>query len=144
MRNELMRRNDRDVFDLFDSWFDFPTFDFDMPRGMMKTDVTEKDGRYYMNIELPGFKKEDIQISLKDGDLTVKAVHNHTKEEKDSEGRVICQERYSGNFERTWYVGENVKESDIHAGYDGGILKIDLPAADQNEVIDTTKYIEIE
>ena len=90
----------------------------------MKTDITEKDGNYTLDMELPGCKKEDIHLELNDGYLNVSASHNTSKDEKDDKGNVIRQERYSGTFSRSFYVGENVKEEDIKASYENGELKI--------------------
>lgn len=78
-------------------------------------------------MELPGCKKEDIHLELNDGYLNVSASHNTSKDEKDDKGNVIRQERYSGTFSRSFYVGENVKEEDIKASYENGELKITFP-----------------
>ena len=97
----------------------------------MKTDITEKDGSYMLDMELPGCKKEDIHLELNDGYLNVSASHNTSKDEKDDKGNVIRQERYSGTFSRSFYVGENVREEDIKASYDNGELKISFPKAQE-------------
>lgn len=96
-----------------------------------KTDITEKDGYYTLDMELPGCKKEDIHLELNDGYLNVSASHNTSKDEKDDKGNVIRQERYSGTFSRSFYVGENVREEDIKASYDNGELKITFPKAQE-------------
>ena len=93
----------------------------------MKTDITEKDGKYLLDMELPGCKKEDIHLELNDGYLSVSASRNTNKEEKDDKGNLIRQERYSGSFSRSFYVGENVSEEDIKASYENGELKISFP-----------------
>ena len=80
-----------------------------------------------MNMELPGCKKEDIHLELNDGYLSVSASRNTNKEEKDDKGNLIRQERYSGSFSRSFYVGENVSEEDIKASYENGELKISFP-----------------
>ena len=98
---------------------------------VMKTDITEKDGYYTLDMELPGCKKEDIHLELNDGYLNVSASHNTSKDEKDDKGNVIRQERYSGTFSRSFYVGENVREEDIKASYDNGELKITFPKAQE-------------
>ena len=116
--------------DMFDDMFTSPFFTNrnDMA---MKTDITEKDGNYTLDMELPGCKKEDIHLELNDGYLNVSASHNTSKDEKDDKGNVIRQERYSGTFSRSFYVGENVREEDIKASYDNGELKITFPKAEQ-------------
>ena len=113
---------------LFDDMFDDIANRSDMA---MKTDITEKDGSYMLDMELPGCKKEDIHLELNDGYLNVSASHNTSKDEKDDKGNVIRQERYSGTFSRSFYVGENVREEDIKASYDNGELKITFPKAQE-------------
>ena len=116
--------------DMLDDMFTSPFFSnrSDM---VMKTDITEKDGYYTLDMELPGCKKEDIHLELNDGYLNVSASHNTSKDEKDDKGNVIRQERYSGTFSRSFYVGENVREEDIKASYDNGELKITFPKAQE-------------
>ena len=116
--------------DMFDDMFTSPFFTnrSDMA---MKTDITEKDGSYMLDMELPGCKKEDIHLELNDGYLNVSASHNTSKDEKDDKGNMIRQERYSGTFSRSFYVGENVREEDIKASYDNGELKITFPKAQE-------------
>ena len=127
--------------DLFDSFFDdmFPTFN---TASVMRTDIREKDGNYLLDIDLPGYKKEDIKISLYNGNLTIQAEHNDSKEEKDAKGNVIRQERYSGTCSRTFYVGESIRESDIHAAYENGILTLQIPTEQKKET-EEKKYINI-
>ena len=127
--------------DMFDDMFTSPFFanHNDMA---MKTDITEKDGNYTLDMELPGCKKEDIHLELNDGYLNVSASHNTSKDEKDYKGNVIRQERYSGTFSRSFYVGENVKEEDIKASYENGELKITFPK--EQEKLPEKKTIMIE
>lgn len=127
--------------DMFDDMFTSPFFTNrnDMA---MKTDITEKDGNYTLDMELPGCKKEDIHLELNDGYLNVSASHNTSKDEKDDKGNVIRQERYSGTFSRSFYVGENVKEEDIKASYENGELKITFPK--EQEKLPEKKTIMIE
>ena len=127
--------------DLFDSFFDdmLPTFN---TAAVMRTDIREKDGNYLLDIDLPGYKKEDIKISLYNGNLTIQAEHNDSKEEKDAKGNVIRQERYSGTCSRTFYVGESIRESDIRAGYENGILTLQIPTEQKKEA-EEKKYIDI-
>ncbi|MBR3343630.1 MAG: Hsp20/alpha crystallin family protein [Solobacterium sp.] len=109
---------------------------------VMRTDIREKDGNYLLDIDLPGYKKEDIKISLYNGNLTIQAEHNDSKEEKDAKGNVIRQERYSGTCSRTFYVGESIRESDIRAGYENGILTLQIPTEQKKEA-EEKKYIDI-
>ena len=92
----------RNDFDLFDDVFRSPVFDLEPA---MKTDISEKDGKYLMKTDLPGFSKEDIKVSLKNGTLTIHAQHDSNKDTKDKKGRLIRQERYSGAYTRSFYVG---------------------------------------
>ncbi len=112
--------------DMFDDMFTSPFFSnrSDMT---MKTDITEKDGYYTLDMELPGCKKEEIHLELSDGYLNVSASPNTGSDEKDDKGNIIRQERYSGTFSRSFYVGENVKEEDVRASYENGELKITFP-----------------
>lgn len=99
-------------------------------KNLMKTDIKELDGRYEMDIDLPGFRKEDVNIELKDGYLTISALKGMQKDEKDEAGRYIRQERYSGQCSRSFYVGE-IQAQDIKAKYEDGILRLSLPKQDQ-------------
>ncbi len=100
---------------------------------LMKTDIRETDSSYKFSIDLPGFKKEDVSAELKDGYLTVTAVKNHQDEEKNEEGKLIRQERYSGSCSRTFYVGESVDEKDCKAGFEDGILTIEVPKQPEHQ-----------
>ena len=99
-------------------------------KNLMKTDIKELDGRYEMDVDLPGFRKEDVNIELKDGYLTISALKGMQKDEKDEAGRYIRQERYSGQCSRSFYVGE-IRAQDIKAKYEDGILRLSLPKQDQ-------------
>ncbi len=111
---------------------------------MMKTDIKETDGSYELDIDLPGFKKDEITAELNDGYLTVSAAKGLDKDEKDNKGRYIRQERYSGAMSRTFYVGENVKEEDIKAKFENGILSLSVPKPTEQKQIETKKQIAIE
>ena len=127
-----------DVFDdLFRDPFDYSSVD------SMRTDIVEKDGQYLLDMELPGYKKEDIKMELKDGYLMVSATKNIDNEEKDSEGHVIRRERYSGSCNRSFYVGDTIKEEDVKASFDNGELKITIPVSSTPQV-EEKKYIPIE
>ncbi|MDL2276801.1 Hsp20/alpha crystallin family protein, partial [Breznakia sp. OttesenSCG-928-G09] len=129
-------------FNVFDDVFDdaFRGSFFSKPATNMKTDISEKDGNYFLNMELAGYDKDDIKIALKDGYLTVTATKKMNDEKKDDEGNVIRQERYSGTCSRSFYVSDAVKEDDIKAKFENGELKITVPKADKKE-IETNKYI---
>lgn len=114
--------------DLFDDPFRYSSVD------SMRTDIVEKDGQYLLNMELPGYKKEDIQMELKDGYLIIHATKNVDNEEKDDEGHVIRRERYSGSCSRNFYVGNNVQQEDIKASFENGELKISLPKEPTKQV----------
>ena len=116
---------------------------FSKTSSYMKTDIKEKDGNYLLDMELPGFNKEDIQMELKDGYLSVHAKRDTQTDEKDDKGNIIRQERFSGSCSRNFYVGEGVKQSDIKANFENGELKILIPKIDHKEV-EETKFIPIE
>ncbi len=97
---------------------------------VMKTDVHEQDDHYDVDIDLPGFKKDEIKIELENGYLTVNASKGLDKEEKNDKGKLIRQERYSGSMQRSFYVGENVTEEDIKAKFEDGVLKLTVPKKD--------------
>ena len=112
---------------------------------LMKTDVHETEDSYELAIDLPGFKKEEINVDLKDGYLTISATKSLDKDEEDKkQRRVIRQERYVGTSQRTFYVGD-VKKEDIHAKFEDGILHVTLPAPQQQKALPVNpNLIEIE
>lgn len=101
---------------------------------VMNTDIVEKDGHFEMTIELPGYKKEDIQASVKDGYLNISASRESEKNDDDEEGKVIRRERYFGSCKRTYYVGENVTDADIKASFENGELKLIIPKKVEEKV----------
>ena len=127
-------------YDLFDTMFDsfLPT----NSNNMMRTDVHEKDGYYDLDIELPGYKKEDIAMEISDGYLNIKATRTNSDEEKDERGNLIIQERFYGSISRSFYVGDNIKAEDIKAKYENGILNINLPSREQKR-IETSQKVEL-
>ena len=136
-----------------DDWMNFP-FEQDFwgkknplygkhAKNMMKTDIREHDEGYEVDIDLPGFKKDEIQMELKDGVLTVSAAKGLDKDEEDKKGNYIRKERYAGSMSRSFYVGENMKEEDIHAKYENGILTLDVPK-EQKKAVPEKRYIAIE
>lgn len=112
-------------------------------KNLMKTDVKETDSGYELDIDLPGFKKDEITAHLEDGYLTVSAAKGVDKDEKDKEGRYIRRERYSGSMTRSFYVGNAVTEQDIKAKYEDGILSLSIPKKDP-KAVEAKKYIAIE
>ena len=110
----------------------------------MNVDVQEFDDRFIMDIELPGYAKEDIQADLKDGYLNVSANRTDKKEEKDEEGRYIRRERYCGQCQRSFFVGENITQEDIKANFRDGILKLVIPKKENKPEVEEKKYISIE
>ena len=96
-------------------------------KNLMKTDVRETEDTYEVDIDLPGFKRDEITVDLKDGCLTVSAAKGLDKDEEDRKGRYIRQERYAGACSRSFYVGDSVTQKDISAKFEDGILKIHLP-----------------
>ena len=133
---------------LFNDWMDFsfPDVDRKLYRKhvdrIMKTDVREKEDAYEVMIDLPGFKKEEVKIELKNGNLTIHAAKTLDKEEK-KEGKYIRQERYSGNMSRSFYVGENVKVQDVQAKFENGILTLDIPKKDPKKPVEENHYVTI-
>ena len=137
MKYTVSRNND--LFDdIFDNMFRTPAVN----QAVMKTDVHEKDGKYILDIEIPGYTKEDVEITLFNGTLTITAAHSETNEEKDSKGRVIRQERYSGTSSRSFYVGDAIKDTDVEASFENGILRIEIPTEQKKEE-ETKKFISI-
>ena len=134
---------------LFDDWmnFSFPDIDKELygkhAKNMMKTDVKETENGYEVAIDLPGFKKDEIQLELKDGYLTISAAKGLDKDEKDKKDKYIRRERYAGSMSRTFYVGDNLTEKDIHAKFEDGILKLSIPKLETAK-IEQNKYIAIE
>ena len=107
-------------------------------QNMMKTDIRETDGSYELDIDLPGFKKDEIKIKLENGTLTINAAKGLDKDEKDKEGKYIRQERYAGSCSRSFYIGEDVPAEDISAKYEDGILKLSVPKAGEKALPKTT------
>ena len=136
-----------------DDWMDFP-FEREFfgkknslygkhAKNMMKTDVRETENGYEVDIDLPGFKKDEINAKLENGYLTVSASKGLDKDEKDKEGKYIRQERYAGAMSRSFYVGEELTQEDIKAKYENGILKLSLPKKEA-KAVEQKRYIEIE
>lgn len=110
--------------------------------GVMKTDIKETEKDYELSIELPGYKKEDVNAELKDGYLIISATNEQNDEEKDDNG-YIRKERYYGSCQRTFYVGKDLKEEDIKAKFENGVLTLEVPK-DVEKLPEEKKYISIE
>ena len=135
----MFRRN------VFDDFFDFPS----MPRqqqaiSVMKTDVREHENGYELDVDLPGIKKENVKVKLEDGYLTISASTAQDNDEKDKKGNYIRRERFSGSYSRSFYVGEEVKETDIKAKFDNGVLQLSIPKPEVLPKQPESKYIAIE
>ena len=132
---------------LLDDWMDFGNVEKKLygrhAANVMKTDVHEHDEGYELDIDLPGFKKDEIKLSLESGYLSVSAAKSLDKDKKNIKGRVIRQERYAGSMQRSFYVGEEVTETDIKAKFEDGVLKLSIPKKEP-EKIETAKTIAIE
>ena len=138
------------LFDDFMNDFAFPAFpDIDKTlygkhaKNLMKTDVKDTEAGYEVDIDLPGFKKDEIQMELSDGVLTVSAEKGLDKEEENKEGKYVRRERYAGSMSRSFYVGKHITEEDIHPKYENGILSFVVPKEEQ-KVVEQKKHIAIE
>ena len=132
--------------DLMD--FSFPELDGKMygKRGehIMRTDVKEHDDKYEVDIELPGFRKEDVKAELKDGYLTITALKEVNNEQKNENGKYVRRERYTGNMSRSFYVGDKVTQEEIRAKFEDGILKLQIPKKDPKKQVEDKHYVTIE
>jgi HSP20 family protein len=141
------------LFDDFDSWFSDPVekrfFGKKNPlygkhaKNLMKTDVRETKNSYEVDVDLPGFKKDEINAQLDNGYLTISAAKGLDKDEKDKKGKYIRKERYAGAMSRSFYVGEGVTQEDIKAKYEDGILRLSVPKKEA-KAVENKKYIAIE
>lgn len=114
-------------------------------QNIMKTDIKEVDGGYELEIDLPGFAKDEVTAELKDGYLTISASKGLDKDEQEKKtGKYIRRERYAGACQRSFYVGEDITEQDIKAEFKHGILKLFIPKKDAQPQVETKKYVTIE
>ncbi len=154
----LLARNNN-VFDTFfgDPWFSDPWFDDrDIQKAekklyghndkkLMLTDIKESDKGYELEMELPGFKKEEIKASLENGYLIISAEKGLEQDEKDKEGKkYIRRERYTGSCQRAFYVGDEIEQGDIKASFKHGILRLDIPKKQPKPQVEENKFISIE
>ena len=137
-----------------DDWMDFPfAHDFwggknplygKRAKNMMKTDIREHDDGYEIDIDLPGFKKDEINVELDDGYLKISAEKSLDKDEEKKHGRYIRRERYAGALQRSFYVGDALTQEDIKAKYEHGILKLSIPKKEEKPAVEEKRYISIE
>ena len=135
-----------------DDWMDFPfAHDFwggknplygKRAKNMMKTDIREHDDGYEIDIDLPGFKKDEINVELDDGYLTISAEKSLDKDEEKKHGRYIRRERYAGALQRSFYVGDALTQEDIKAKYEHGILKLSVPKKEA-QAVESSSHIAI-
>ena len=129
---------------LFDELFDFPSLRElrNIERRLygrsasheMKTDVQEHEDHYEVDIDLPGFQKEELQLSLENGYLTVTAAKGLDKDRENARGKLIRQERYAGTLQRSCYVGEALEETDIAARFENGVLSLRIPKKEEKKL----------
>ena len=138
----------RDFFDDLMDGFGFPDVNKKLygrhAKNMMKTDIRETDEGYEVIMDLPGFKKDEIEVQLENGYLTVSAAKGLDKDEADKKGKYICRERYAGEMSRSFYVGENLENEDIKAEFRHGILKLFVPKKEAKPAVEEKHYISIE
>ena len=129
--------------DVFDDFFDFSAPAYSGSE-LMNTDIKETEKGYELAISLPGVKKEDIKAEVKDGYLMITAAANSKTDEKDKTGKYIRRERYSGSMSRSFYVGKDITEKDIHGKYENGILMLDIPKKAPEKKVEEKKFVTIE
>jgi len=134
------RRND---FDLWDDFFNDPFFSKKPEIKNMKTDIIEKEDSYELDVDLPGFEKGDLKISVEDGYLTISAKKEESNEEK-KDGNFIRRERYTGECSRSFFIGDDYEAEDIKATFKNGILALNIPKKEDKKEIPEKKYIEID
>ena len=111
-------------------------------KNLMKTDIREKDNGYELDMDLPGFKKDEITVNLRDGYVTISAERGMERNEKDEKtGKFVRQERYSGSCQRSFYVGEGVKQEDMKARFEDGILHLEFPKASPKQVEESHRIL---
>ena len=136
----LPRRNN---YDLWDEMFKDPFFTGESNK-IMKTDIKEKKDKYLIEMDLPGYEKDNIKIEIEDGYLNIHATANSSKDENDDEGEFVRKERYFGECSRSFYIGDDITEEDIRASFKNGTLKIEVPKKEAKKEIPEKKYIAID
>lgn len=133
----------RNNYDLWEDMFNDPFFAGEDSK-IMKTDIKEKKDKYIVEMDLPGYEKENIKIEIEDGYLNIHASANVSNDEKDDDGEFVRKERYFGECSRSFYVGDDVTEEDIKASFRNGTLKIEIPKKEVKKEIPQKKYIAID
>ena len=131
-------------FDLLDDIFDEPMFNFSN-NNIMKTDIKDHKNSYEIVVDLPGYEKDNIEMTINDGYLTINAKTKHEVNEGNEEGsKFIRKERYYGECSRSFYVGNTIKEEDIKANFKNGVLSVSVPKKDPKKEISEKKRIQID
>lgn len=142
--------------DMFDDFFGFPFYDDKdfkkmekklyghREKNLMKTDVKENGNGYELEMDLPGFKKEEVKVSLDNGYLTVSAAKASTEQEEKEHGKYIRRERCYGSCQRSFYIGDDIRQEDIKGEFKHGILKLSSPKQEPKPAVEEKKYITIE
>lgn len=138
----MMMPRRRNEFDLLEDMFRIDPFFSEEGSKIMKTDIKEKKDKYLLEIDLPGYEKEDIKIHIEDGYLNIHAKTNSKNDEKE-DGKFVRKERYYGECSRSFYIGDNISEDEIHASFKNGTLKLEIPKKDAKKELPEKKYIEI-
>lgn len=129
---------------VFDEMFTNPPAYTKMPAAKwMSTDIKDLGQEYQLDIELPGYEKKDILVQLSNAYLVISASHQEEKEEEKENGRFVHKERYSGSCKRSFYVGDSLREEDIQASFENGVLKLVFPKEEHLDKTEEKKYIEI-
>lgn len=142
----MLTRKNNYGYDLFDDFFNDSFFGNAPVRrdsSMMKTDIKEKDNTYVLDIELPGFAKEDVRAELKDGYLTITAERIDADDEAEK-GKYLRRERFIGTCKRSFFIGEDMRQEDIRASFKDGILKLEVPKEAPKKIEEKPAYITIE
>ena len=130
--------------DMFDDMFPMTGTRAPQGNGMMSCDVKEFADHYELDMELAGYRKEDIKAELKDGYLTIKAERHSDNTQNANQGRVVRSERFMGTCQRTFYVGDHVQRQDVSAAYEDGVLKLQIPKKVEQPKAEERKYIDIQ
>ena len=139
----MMIPRKRNEFDLFNDFFGGDDFFTRRESAIMKTDIKEKKDKYVIEMDLPGYEKENINLELKEGYLTISA-KVEKEEHSDENERFVHKERFYGHCSRSFYIGEQITEEDIKAEFKNGILKISVPKKEEKKELPETKHITIE
>lgn len=138
----MMIPRKKDDFDIWSDMFRDPFFS-NTEGEIMKTDIKEKGDKYEIDMDLPGYEKDNIKIEIDDGYLVVSANVDTNKEEKEK-GKFVRKERYVGSCSRSFYIGEDIENEDIKASFKNGTLRIEVPKKEEKQEIPEKKYIQID